>query len=364
MSWRYYLQALPSGEWIDKDLKLVGGQVMTALSAPRAISGSLPIEFKDLKLADGSIAIRKWGCLLIAEQAGYDPVCGIVDGVGVEGESLTIEAGGFSMYPNGMPWLAADFAGVDVDPLDMVRKIWAHIQSYPDGNLGVQVDALKSPIRVGEEERTVEFSTGDGAAVEFETGPFRLAWWATDDLGKTHADIFSDHPLAYRERSYWDGEDIRHRLELGYPGLGLRRQDLRFEIGVNVIQAPPAEDMDYASEVLVMGAGEGRTKVRATQSKPTGRLRRVLATTDSSLTSKKAAQAAAGPLMAGMAGGFGIDSVVLVDHDNARFSEFEEGDEIFVQGDAGWIQLAHWVRIEDMTDDADTGVRTCKVVTV
>ena len=113
-----------------------------------------------------------------------------------------------------------------------------------------------------------------------------------------------------------------------------------------------------------MGAGEGRTKVRATQSKPTGRLRRVLATTDSSLTSKKAAQAAAGPLMAGMAGGFGIDSVVLVDHDNARFSEFEEGDEIFVQGDAGWIQLGHWVRIEDMTDDADTGVRTCKVVTV
>ena len=63
MSWRYYLQSLPSGEWIDKDLKLVGGQVMTALSAPRAISGSLPIEFKDLKLEDGSIAIREWGVL-------------------------------------------------------------------------------------------------------------------------------------------------------------------------------------------------------------------------------------------------------------------------------------------------------------
>lgn len=364
MSWRYYLLSLPSGEWISKDVPLVGGQVMTALSAPGSISGSLPVEFKDLRLADGSLAIREWGCLLVAEQEGRDPVCGIVDGVRVEGQSLAIEAGGVSMYPNQMPWLGPDFAGIDADPLDMVRKIWAHLQSYPDGDIGVTVDALKSPIRIGEEERTVEFQTGAGDSVEFETGPFRLAWWAADDLGKTLSDLFSDHPLAYRERSFWDGEDIRHRIELGHPQLGVRRHDLRFEIGVNVIQAPPAEDMDYASEVLLMGAGEGRTKVRATDSKPSGRLRRVLATTDSSITSKKAAQAAAGPLMAGMAGGFGIDSVTIKDHPNAPFSTFEPGDEIFIQGDAGWIDLAHWVRIEDMTIDTDSGVMTCKVVTI
>lgn len=359
MSWRYYLQSLPSGEWISKDVKLSGGQVLTALSAPNGVSGNLPIEFKDLKLKDGSIAIREWGCLLIAEQEGYDPVCGIVDSVRVEGESLAISAGGFSMYPNGQPWLAQDFAGVDVDPLDMVRKIWDHLQSYPDGDLGVKVDALKSPIWIGDAEQVNESGT-----VDTESGPFRLAWWATDDLGKVHADLFADHSLAYRERSFWDGEEIKHRLELGYPVLGVRREGLRFEIGVNIIAAPPAEDMDYASEVLMMGAGEGRTKVRATQSKKSGRLRRVHVETDGSLVSAKAAQAAAAPLMAGLAGGFGIDSVVLIDHDNARFSEFEPGDEIFIQGDAGWINLAHWVRIEDMTVDADTGVRTCKVVTV
>lgn len=361
MSWRYYLQSMPSGEWISKDVPLKGGQVMTALSGPASISGNLPIEFKDLKLKNGAIAVREWGCLLVAEQEGHDPVCGIVDTVQVNGESLTISAGGFSMYPNGIPWLASDFVGVEVDPLDMVRKIWAHIQSYKDGNLGVAVDALKSPITIGEYEVEPD---PEGGSTDPETGPFRLAWWATDDLGKVLADLFADHSIAFRERSFWDGEELKHRLELGYPVLGVRRETLRFEIGINVVEAPPADDMDYASEVLVFGAGEGRTKPRATAAKSTGRLRRVHVETDSSIVSTKAAQAAATPLMAGLAGGFGIDSVTVIDHENARFSEFEAGDEIFIQGDAGWIQLAHWVRIEDMTDDTDSGVRTLKVVTV
>ncbi|MBM6622677.1 hypothetical protein JTF08_13760 [Micrococcaceae bacterium RIT802] len=364
MSWRYYLQALPSREWIDKDLPLTSVQVTTACNAPASISGNVPVEYGQLKLEDGSLAVREWGCLLVAEQDGHDPVVGIVDLVKLDGESLRLEAGGFTMYPTGTPWTGPDFAGVQVDPLDMVRKIWDHLQSFPDGDLGVVVDATTSPVRIGKPEETTEFTTSGGDDVSFESGPFRLARWTTDDLGKTIADLAEATPFQYQEHTTWDGEDLTHRLQLGYKTIGTRKHNLRFEIGVNVTATPAIEEGDYASEVLMFGTGEGRKKVAAQVTKQTGRLRRVHVETDKALTSKRAATDAARPILNALAGGYRIDSLEVIEHESAPFGAFGPGDEIRVQGDAGWADLDTWVRIDEMTKDADTGGMSLKVVTV
>lgn len=359
MTWRFHLQELPSGRWIDRDLPLRNAQVITALSTPSSIRGSLSLGYQNVS------EVREWGCAVIAEEEGRDPVFGIVDSpVRKNGGSLEIDAGGFARYPEGTPWLGADFAGVQVDPLDMVRKIWDHIQSFPDSNLGVEVDALTSPVRIGKPEQNVSFTTGSGTDVNFDAGPFRLAWWATEDLGKVIDDLALATPFSYRERSFWSGEGIRHRLELGYPRLGARREELRFEIGVNVRVIPVVGSGEYGSEIFLCGAGEGRTKIRADRlTRNTGRLRRVHVATDKGLTSRGAATAAARPILDRLSGAPMIDSLSIVDHPMAPLGSFQIGDEIRVQGDAGWGEMDLWVRVSETTVDCETGNIEVKVTT-
>ncbi len=356
MGWRFHLQSLPSRVWVDRDLPLIGAVVTTAVNAPASISGSLPLGTQSGEL------IREWGSLLVAEQEGREPIAAIVDHVSVEGDTLRVEAGGFSMYPTGTPWLGKDFAGVNVDPLDMVRKIWDEVQSYPGGDLGVAVDGLVSPVRVGTPEVENNFTTSDGEDVSFVSGPFRLAWWSTDDLGKVFNDLASSTPFEYMERSAWDGEKVTHRLQLGYPTIGARKPDLRFEVGVNVVAAPVADETEYASEVLLMGAGDGSARVKSDRlSVDTGRLRRVHVATDKALRSKTAANAAARPLLARFTPAESIESLEVIDHPSAPFGSFKQGDVIFVQGDAGWTDLDVWVRIHELTMNCETGGMSLKV---
>lgn len=359
MSWRFRLQDVPSGVWRDHDLQLLDGKVSQAVNAPADISGSLP-------LGDPSGGfVKKWGSLLVAEQEGRDPVCAIVDHVEVEGDRLVISAGGFSMYPTGIPWLAKDFAGISVDPLDMVRKIWAEVQAYPDGDLGVVVDPLKSPVRIGTKEVENNFTTAGGDDVSFVSGPFRLAWWSTEDLGKVFNDLAVSTPFEYAERSAWespDSEVLVHRLELGYPSIGARKSDLRFEVGVNVTASPKVSTTDYASEIMLLGAGDGSARIKSDRlTSSTGRLRRVHVATDKSLKSKSAATAAARPLLASFSPAQTIDSLEVIDHPSAPFGSFAPGDVIFVQGDAGWADLALWVRIHEVAIDCVTGSMSLKV---
>lgn len=356
MTWRFHLQDVPSGVWRDRDLQLLGASVTTAVSTPADIKGSLA-------LGDPSGAfVKEWGSLIVAEQEGRDPVCAIVDHVSVDGDMLTIEAGGFSMYPTGTPWLAADFAGIDVDPLEMVRKIWGEVQAYEGGDLGVVVDPLASPVRIGKPEKETSFTTGDGEDVAFTSGPFRLAWWSTEDLGKVFNDLASSTPFAYMERSTWDGDDLKHRLQLGYPSIGDRKQDLRFEIGVNVTATPSVDETGYASEILLLGAGDGSARIKADRlTTPTDRLRRVHVATDKSLKSKTAANAAARPILASFNPTQTIESLEVIDHDSAPYGSYEPGDVIFVQGDAGWAELAMWVRINELAVNCDTGSMSLKV---
>src|SRR5699024_9916925 len=52
-----------------------------------------------------------------------------------------------------------------------------HLQSKPQGDLGVVVDDTKAPkgVTVGAEEKDVSFETGEGEQVEFQSGPYILA---------------------------------------------------------------------------------------------------------------------------------------------------------------------------------------------
>lgn len=355
--WRFHLLEVPSRVWIDKDVPLNDAEVTTVCSGPAAIRGNLPLGYPL------GYRVQEWGTLLIAEQEGLDPVAVIVDRVNSTGDVLTVEGGGLTSYLAGMPWTSGEFNGISVDPLDMVRKIWADVQSKPGGNLGVVVDTLRSNIRIGTKETDVKFKTSTGDEVSFTTGPFKLNWWETDDLGRVVDDLAADTPFDFLEESYWGGDDITHRLRLGYPSLGSRRDNLSFEVGVNVTAPPPMADGLYASEVRVFGAGEGRKKVTSGDLKTTatGRLRRVHTVNDPAIRSKTGAQTAARPLLARLGASDTPDTLDVIEHSSAPFGTFGPGDTIYVSGDAGWAQLDQWVRIQSMTFNCSSGALQLKV---
>lgn len=141
--WRFHLRSVPSGTWVDRELPLQDAKVTQTVSAPLGITGYLP-----LGNASGK-TLKEWGSMIVAHQDGRLPVVAIVDSLSTEGDFLKIEAGGFAMYPAGMPWNNPEFSSTNVDPLTVVRLIWDMLQSKTDGDLGVVVDSEMSGVRLG-----------------------------------------------------------------------------------------------------------------------------------------------------------------------------------------------------------------------
>ncbi len=149
MAWRYLLQSVPDGEFIDLDVPLTDVSITQAINAPGSISGALPIIYGSLRKSNNELAISEWGSMIHVEEDGKILQSAIVDSIELDGQSLIISGGGFSMIPNDLPWLGKDKAYIDEDPLNILRDIWEHIESQPNGSIGVAVDPLSSRARVG-----------------------------------------------------------------------------------------------------------------------------------------------------------------------------------------------------------------------
>lgn len=478
MSWRFHFLEVPSFVWVDRDVPLVGASVTEALSAPASISGTVPLSY------DQRSKIKEWGTILVAEQEGRPPVVGIVDAISTDGDDLKVEAGGFSMYPQGQPWTTLPFSSTSVDPLDVFRKVWAHLQSQPAGDLGVVVDADKSSVRLGVPESSARTKAKSGVAAATtavntataantaaakslataktsllaaggrpsnglvlyqdsapsgdkrsklnlwidkndankgyvwngkkwvlqttstqatintrltawvnagatvtatkktvtttkaaltaaksklsdvdggEAEPFELNWWDTHDLGSVCDDLAKNTPFEYREVAAWVGDDLSLRVELGVPVLGVRRADLRFEIGINVTVAPPVIERDYASEVTVLGAGEGRAMRRGIATGNPGRLRRAVVISRKDLRKNELAASVARNELPSRAAAWTFDTLTVIDHQLASYGSFRPGDQVLVVGDAGWVQLNHWVRITELTTNCTSGAIDLRV---
>src|SRR5690625_3743423 len=353
---RVILQALPSGEILDWAVPLMGADVTRVLSGPGALSGTLPEGY--------GFPVREWGSALWVESDGVFHGGGIVTTVEHADREIRVACTGVTGYAQDMPWLAPREDLVDVDPLSIVRMIWDHLQGSAGGDVHLTVDALTSPVRVGEEEQDVEFTTGDGDEVEFETGPFRLNPIDTQDLAKVIEDLAGDTPFDYLEETRWDGEDIRHRMRLGYPALGVSRSEYSLDTRVNMTTLPTLgyADDDYASEVLLVGAGEGRDAVTAHVPERAERLRRVAIITDKSVRSKKTAARVAREELAARTAEGEVSNLVVIDSPNAPLDVLQPGDSIPVVGPlATGAYLDHRVRIVEMTralDDFSTAALT------
>lgn len=373
MTWRYFATRLTgNGENSDvlvHELPLGGVSVEQVLSGPNSLSGTVSPRFNRLVADDGRPVLEEWGTCIWAESDGTIMGGGILVDSSFNGPEWSIDCMGFTGYPKGLPYTDSNF-WVETDALDIYRAIWEHIQSKPGGDLGLEFDTLKSGVKIGTTRTVRSFDPEDNpdtGPTEFESGPYRLAWYQDHDLGSSIDELAEQTPFDYRERHFWDGNAIKHHVDLGYPKLGQRRQNLRFEIGVNV--APPninPNGDEYASETLVLGAGEGRTMIRGYAVRPDHRLRRVAVVTAPNIRQTKKANKRARRDVQRRQGVADIEELVVDgNHPHAPMGAYQVGDEILIEGDVPWWDdVDTWVRILGVTyaPDQDGNYATLAVV--
>lgn len=370
MSWNFSVYRL-NGDGtetrIATDVVLNNVNITYALSAHNVLTANLTPEIPSLLDRDGQHIFVPWSSAIYAEKDGVIRFGGIVTQVEPDDETLGLVAEGFVAYANQMPY-EGDTEYIEEDPIKIAKDIWEHLQSQEGGNLGLTVLGDPSPVRIGTEPREVEFTTGDGEQVSFEAGPYKLTWYGTHDLGKNFNDLAEQCPFDYDEYHAWDGDDISHTLTMHYPARTTRRNDLRFAIGENVRVVPNVtqDGDDYASSVLVLGAGEGRDMRRGEAVTTPKRLRRTKVITDKSLTSHRAAIRVANSELPYREDPLGdIAQLEIIDHPNAQLFGFAPGDQIRVIGDTGWAGVIDlWCKVISISVDIETDTASLSVVPV
>lgn|GEM_PF-1262389 len=196
--------------------------------------------------------------------------------------------------------------------------------------------------------------------------PFTLQWFADSDLQQKIDAVFEQGNFDWWEEHAWAGNRVTHRVRFATPLAGRVRDDLRFVVGENILNDPDLQQKsdDYASEVVVLGAGEGRAMVKGTwkMTNPP-RVRRVKTVTDKSIRSKADADRRAEREGLATNGGQNIASLVVQDHPNAPLGAWQLGDTVLVQGSGqGWA--GEWsvkVRILAYTVQSETDTATLTV---
>jgi hypothetical protein len=356
--WRYILQAIDGsgnpGAILHPDLPLTGVSVTTAVNATDEMSGVITPFSRAIK-----DSLVEWGACIWAEAAGKIRGGGILVHKETTGAAIKLETMGLHGYAYGLPYTSGtSYNGVEVDPLDVYRIIWAYIQSATGGNVGLQIPNLKTGLKIGVELAQGEFDTEEGP-ISFESGPYQLNFWDTHDLGKAIDDLAADTPFEFREISEWNGDVIAHRMELAYPRFNVQRKDLRFVVGENVIIQPTVESKgdEYANEIELLGAGEGRTMVRGSASLPRGnRLRRVVVVEDKTIKSMTVANTRAYNLLKARVEIGDLTEFTVLDHPLAPIGSVRPGDEVFISLDYDWQEgEGFWVRVQSIQYSPDEG---------
>lgn len=400
MSWRFYAIRW-TGTWVHRELPLRDVSITHTLSGPGDLTASIEPTYADLVADDGQLVLREWDTIIVAEASGQLRGAGILVSTEITGDSLSLDCVGFSGYAAGMPltstltWggSSAGATGNGVDPAAVVRALWGHLQSQPDGNLGVVVDGLATPYRMGawHNARKIEDDGTPGPAAEVQDPPipidrvwtsqdkkpaaatgktvywqYSLPWWEDVEVGSKVDEICQQARIEYREQVSWGPgkESVNLRLQLGCPRLGRRASDLRFVEGENISELVTLQRSgdDYANVVAAYGVGEGSKQLRQTATQRDGRLRRVAIVDAEDIDNAASLATIARDHLARTRQITDITSFTVRDHPNAAIGSFDAGDDVLVETTIGWQPTRMWVRILSYTysPDGDTVSVTCE----
>lgn len=329
---RVIVQAARTGEILSRDM------TVTNLVVQRQLSGWCTITF-DIDSHDPSVAgidFKTWGQYIHLEKTMQGKrriwASALIQPSKIDKSSgiMHLIANGFANYPKGIPWLEnINWQANDI--FDPVVEIWKHLQSFPGGNLAVEVYPLKSGVQM-----LPGFS--------FDGNLLNTNFWATFvravdklDCGDYIDAMAKDAPFDYREESEWNSDrtDVIKRIHLGYPRLGDYQTHLAFVLNENVLSATPHAEVanDFVSDVGVSGWFPGIEYRAELANADPDRLRRYLNEEDLMIDSNERAAAWAHRKLARrQAPPYWESITVIPDHPNAPMGTFDVGDTITVSG--------------------------------
>lgn len=346
-AWTFIAQRATTGEFLDWDLPIEFDSLEWTLSGPGSLSGTVAPDVGALRAADGRLLLEEWGTLIYAESGGEIRGGFILINSSFEGEAWKIECSGFSTYPHSVVY-EGEYSRIGIDPVDAFKEIWANTQSFPDANLGVTVTGDTTPVRLGKDAWTE--TKPDGSTDEHEAEPYALLWWEHPNCGDELETLAKVTPFDFVEKHRWapDHESVIHEVEIGYPRVGRRREDLVFVQGDNVSKVVSVDSNgdEYANTILGLGSGEGTAMLRRSTGVRDGRLRRVSVFADKAVTDNTRMDALIADELAHRKAALRITSLDVLDHPNAPIGSWQVGDDVLVRADLPWLgEVEMWVRI-------------------
>ena len=353
--WRYIATRM-NGDgtetFLDYEVPLAGASVQDVLSGHGGVDGKINPEVARMKDSKGDPLFIPWSTAIYAEASGQIRGGGIVTADPATGPDLTVDSIGFTGFLAEQPFIGEQKYDT-ADPLQIDRFIIEEYQKRKPFNLGLKpVGATKS--------RQVQMSESVSGIREL----YYLAYWQTLDLDRERTQLTEMGEYEWRVKHRWSGEQIIHEIEYGYPQLGRRRPDLKFVVGENLMEPIPVKNdaTNYASHVLVVGAGQGRKMITAYDSRPTKRLGRWEVVSDKSISKDQIAKSRVDAELKKLTGDFDITEIEVTDHENARFGTYQPGDEIYVESGPGWHDFGGlWVRVLGIIYNPEKNTATVQV---
>lgn len=344
---RVLTQHALTGEWLTMALPLTDLEYGDELNGPGSLSGNLAPRL----LSQNPTLLDPGTTLIYVEAAGQLRWGGLVWDVRAQGDTLAVEAAGWSSYLEKRFDVDGQFGGRGpysyTDRCQVIRDVWEYAQGVTDGNLDVQVDSTTSTSLVGT------------TAERYESN-----WWDTKSLGSQIDDLVSAEASPdYTCTVAWNTDKTApvRRIRLGWPRLGRRRTDISFASGANIVDSPPvilAGD-EYAQVVIGMGEGDGSAKRRQISAVRNGRLRLEHAASFPGIKANVPLASLAAAERTRRQNLGSVDQITIRDTPTAPFGSWEVGDDVYTRVHNPWIDYVGWRRITAWTNQphADGGPR-------
>ena len=345
---------------LTRDLIVMQPQLARNLSAPCQVAFTVSQGEQDASAF--GITWVSWGQVIVTE-IEVDGVrqiycCSIVTDVKVDPNTgdVAIQATGFMGYGKGIPWLA-DFNPIAVDPFELVQRVWMHLESFSNANLDVQ------PLPASSGTQMIPGYSYDGSTLSFNFYAVFIRSVDFNDCNDYITALARDIPFDIVEEATWNDDRtvVSKVLRMGYPEGGLQQDNLSFRLGVNVITATKADEMDIQAitDVIIRGWQPGKVISAELGNADYTRYRRTIMEEDAYIESDERAAAWAKRKLTRRDIPISFKEITIdPNHSDGPFGSFDVGDSIYVEAENyPWFgDIAGWHRIISIAYDETKGM--------
>lgn len=351
---RFIIEEGRTGRIISRDLPVQNPQILRRLSGPAMIEFDLDPQDPNVMDHDTGkpMLLKPWGhwCHVEYTYRGERKiwVSGIFQPSEVDPATGMLHARfeGFSGYPKKIPWLE-NWNPIAVDPFEIVDRIWTHIQSYENGDLGVvpytlNIDGVTKDTPPESGTLMLPGFSFDGSI--FVNDFFAIFIRAVDftDCGDYIEKLARDIPFDYFEETEWneDGTALNKYLQLAYPYGGAVQSNLSFRLNENVFQAKSRieSEIEWTSDIIIRGWFPGKVYSSELSNADDSRYRRTILEEDAQINSVERSQAWAHRQLSRRQFPHYWESLIAnMYHPNAPFGSYDVGDLILIRGTMPWV---------------------------